>query len=65
MMSIVLQGLPRVQAYLGDIIIYSSCHADHEARLKAVLYRLHDAGLHLNTEKCKYYQENLTSLDTL
>ena len=62
MMSIVLQGLPGVQAYLDDIIVYSSNSADHETHLKAVLYRLQEAGLHLNTEKCKFYQEKLTYL---
>lgn len=61
-MSIVLQGLPGVQAYLDDIIVYSSNSADHETRLKAVLYRLQEAGLRLNTEKCKFYQEKLTYL---
>ncbi len=55
MMSVVLQDLPGVQVYLDDNIVYSSCHADHETRLKAVLYRLQEAGLHLNTEKCKFY----------
>ena len=61
-MSIVLQGLPGVQAYLDDIIVYSSDSADYETRLKAVLYGLQEAGLRLNTEKCKFYQEKLTYL---
>lgn len=62
MMSVVQQNLPGVQAYLDDIIVYLSCRADHETHLKAVLYRLQEAGLCLNTEKCKFYQDKLTYL---
>lgn len=49
MMSIVLQGLPGVQAYLDDIIVYSASLADHKTHLKALLFRLQEAGLRLNT----------------
>ena len=54
--------LKDLQAYLDDIIVYSSCRAEHETRLKAVLYRLQEAGLSLNTDKCKFYQDKLTYL---
>lgn len=62
MMSMVLQNLPGVQVYLDDVIVYICCRADHVTRLKAVLYRLQKAGLCLNTEKCKVYQDKLTYL---
>lgn len=62
MMSIILKGLPGVQAYLDDIICYGSTQREHDENLRRVLQALTDAGLKLNMHKCKFNQPSLKYL---
>ncbi|XDV26573.1 hypothetical protein PO909_030230 [Leuciscus waleckii] len=62
MMTMILKGLDGVQCYLDDVIVHGASEAIHNANLKAVLHRISEAGLKLNTEKCKF---NLTTLSFL
>ena len=59
LMSSVLSGLPGVQAYLDDVVVYGRDQAEHDRHLSAVLKRIQDVGLTLNTAKCQF---NLSSL---
>ena len=41
---------------MDDILIHGKDQAQHDTRLKAVLQRLQEAGLTLNSEKCRFSQ---------
>uniref|UniRef100_H3AQ61 ribonuclease H n=1 Tax=Latimeria chalumnae TaxID=7897 RepID=H3AQ61_LATCH len=62
MMATIFSGLPGIQNYLDDIIVYGRTAAEHNKHLRAVLLRLQHAGLQLNTEKCKFNQKSLRFL---
>ncbi|KAJ8014421.1 hypothetical protein DPEC_G00040040 [Dallia pectoralis] len=62
MMTIILAGIPGVQAYLDDVICYGSTQQQHDASLKRVLHALDKAGLKLNMQKCKFNQTSLRFL---
>ncbi|XP_030595617.1 uncharacterized protein LOC115787179 [Archocentrus centrarchus] len=62
MMSEILQGLPGVQNYLDDLIIYGKTPAEHDSNLNAVLHKLKTAGLVLNENKCHYRKTSLRFL---
>ena len=62
MMSIILAGLPGVQAYLDDVICYGTTQREHDENLRRVLRALTDAGLKLNMHKCKFNQPSLNYL---
>ncbi|KAJ8333804.1 hypothetical protein SKAU_G00411230 [Synaphobranchus kaupii] len=62
MMATILQGLPGVQNYLDDVIIYGATADEHDRKLKAVLRSLKDAGLQLNDDKCHFNQTSLRFL---
>ncbi|XP_072171885.1 uncharacterized protein [Diadema setosum] len=47
-MSTILAGLPGVQCYLDDVIVYGKDRTEHDTRLNKVLTKLQDAGLRLN-----------------
>ena len=51
-MTSVLEGLPGVEIYQDDIIIYDSCVEEHYACLNSVLDAISKSGLKLNREKC-------------
>jgi Reverse transcriptase (RNA-dependent DNA polymerase) len=57
-MKFVLRGLTGVIWYLDDIIIFGS--DDHDRNLLAVLQRLEEYGVRLNTAKCKFDMEEVT-----
>lgn len=50
------------QAYLHDIIIVGKTIPEHNERLEKVLFRLHELGLTLNKEKCKFFQTEIEYL---
>ena len=58
----IIQGLPVIQNYLEDIIIYGCSKVEHNTNLSAVLYHFHEAGLKLNTQKCSFNQTSLCFL---
>lgn len=50
----VLSGISGVLPYLDDIFIQGKNIEDHNVKLKLVLERLKNAGIHLKKEKCKF-----------
>ena len=51
-MDSLVQGLPRVSAYLDNILVSGVCEEDHLNNLDKVLQRLESAGLTLKKSKC-------------
>ena len=62
MMATILKGMPGVQAYLDDLIIYGKDVESHNRHLRAVLAALKDAGLELNKDKCHFNRKSLPFL---
>ncbi|PIK54155.1 hypothetical protein BSL78_08940 [Apostichopus japonicus] len=62
MMSSILAGLPGVECYLDDIIVYGTTEVSHHENLSRVLAKLQAAGLRLNIEKCEFDLNSLTYL---
>lgn len=54
MLATVLKGLPNVANYLDDVNIWGCSQTEHDDALRAVLQRLKDHGLLLNTSKCHF-----------
>ncbi|CAL8069840.1 unnamed protein product [Orchesella dallaii] len=50
----ILEGLPGVVLHVDDMLIWGRTVKEHDARLRAVLRRLKDAGITLNKEKCVF-----------
>ena len=48
--------------YLDDILIFSKTEAEHIDRLEKLFTRIEAAGLRINPEKCKFFQEELRFL---
>ena len=49
-------------AYLDDVLIYSSTLEEHKAHVKVIVETLAKAGLYLNPNKCKFYQQKVSYL---
>lgn len=62
MMKTVLEGLPAVQNYLDDLIVYGQENATHDASLQAVMTWLSNTDLKLNLEKSKLGQSRIQYL---
>ena len=58
----ILQVLPGIIVYLGDILITGKSMAEHNSRLRALLTRLRNVGIRLKMKKCEF---SLTSLKYL
>ncbi len=54
LMRLVLQGVPDCEAYLDDIVIFSSTWEEHMNSLKTVFARLAKALLTVNLSKCEF-----------
>eukprot|EP00731_Ephydatia_muelleri_P023522 Em0015g1105a len=61
-MDSVLQGIPKVIVYIDDILITGSTDKEHLETLEKVLYKLKEAGIHLNKDKCFFLQESVVYL---
>lgn len=61
-MSTVLKGLPGVQWYLDDIIVFGKDRSEHDLRLREVMQRLDEVGLRLNLSKCKVRKDSVEYL---
>ena len=64
-MDQILQGIPGVFCYLGDIIVTGSTLKEHLGRLATVLERLEEYGLKANREKCKFLRSSVQYLGHL
>ncbi len=62
LINMVLSGVPNCNAYLDDLVIYSSDWNDHVAILRDVFSRLTEASLTLNLAKCGFGQATITYL---
>ena len=51
----VLAGIPKCAVIVDDICVTGSNPAEHFKNLESVLHRLEEAGMKLNTDKCKFY----------
>lgn len=58
----VLSGLPNCNAYLDDLIIYSTTWEEHMQSLKQVFSRLSNASLTVNLAKCEFGHATVTYL---
>lgn len=63
-MEILLQGIPGVAALLNNCIITGTGHNEHMSQLQ-VLKKIHDAGLRLRQQKCKFFCNSLIFLGHL
>lgn len=62
MMATILEGVPGVQNYLDDLIVYGATTDEHDHTLHTVLQKLREAGLLLNNEKCHFRKTTLRYL---
>ncbi|KAI0988108.1 hypothetical protein GJ496_008428 [Pomphorhynchus laevis] len=58
----ILQGIPKVAAYLDDSIITGKTSNEHLDNLHKVLERLKQAGVKVKREKCSFLQERVKFL---
>lgn len=58
----VLSGVPKCNAYLDDLVVYSSDWPEHIALLRTVFERLQEGSLTLNLAKCEFGQATITYL---
>ncbi|XP_046391596.1 uncharacterized protein K02A2.6-like [Ischnura elegans] len=53
-MSAALAGLKGVINVMDDILVFGATEKEHDERLQAVLQRLRERGITLNSDKCKF-----------
>lgn len=58
----VLSGLSNCEAYLDDVVLYSSSWSDHLAQIRELFVRLTAASLTLNLSKCEFGKATVTYL---
>lgn len=56
-MDLILQGIPKVQCYIDDILITGTNDAEHLKTLREVLECLEEHWLRVKRDKCKFMQE--------
>ena len=61
-MSAILEGLGRVIFLMDDILIHGRNQMEHDVRVRAVLFRLQEAGLTLDKQKCEPSQGRIRFL---
>lgn len=57
-----LSGLDGVLCLLDDILVTGKDRQEHLQKLNSVLKRLEDAGLTLQKEKCRFFQDEISYL---
>ncbi len=62
LINIVLAGVPQCNAYLDDLVVYSTDWSGHVSLLRTVFDRLAKASLTLNLVKCEFGQATITYL---
>ncbi|XP_042147960.1 uncharacterized protein K02A2.6-like [Ixodes scapularis] len=58
----ILEGLPGQACHQDDIVVFGRDRADHDAKLLAVLQRLKEAGMTLNSRKCEFRKTKIKFL---
>ena len=58
----VLQNIPSTQVMIDDIIVTGRNDTELLHNLKLVIDRLVSHGLHLNLEKCEFFQEKVSNV---
>lgn len=61
-MDKILQGIPNVQAYIDDILIWAKTDEELLASIKVVLNRLKEHNVKINAEKCKWFVSHVKYL---
>ncbi|EGT51773.1 hypothetical protein CAEBREN_12621 [Caenorhabditis brenneri] len=61
-MDQLINGIEGAAAYLDDIIITGSTIEEHNTRLKKVMSRIHEFGMRMKLEKCKFLIEEVRFL---
>ena len=62
-MNLNLEGLEGTLCHMDDVLVHGADRAEHDARLKAVMKRLEDAGVTLNSDKCELDETRSSSSD--
>ncbi len=62
LINLVLTGVPNCNAYLDDLVIYSTDWSEHVSTLHEVFKRLENASLTLNLAKCDFGEATITYL---
>lgn len=62
LVNTVLSGVKNCEAYLDDIVVYSSTWAEHMCTLQEVFRRLREASLTVNLAKCEFGKAMVTYL---
>lgn len=62
LVNLVLSGVPNCNAYLDDLVIYSSDWHEHLSLLRTVFTRLASASLTINLAKCEFGKATITYL---
>lgn len=62
LVNLVLAGVPNCNAYLDDLVVYSSEWSEHLSLLHTVFERLEKATLTLNLAKCEFARATVTYL---
>ena len=60
--GVILEGLEGVLCLMDDVLVFGKTKAEHDKRLFAVLQRVQNAGITLNTDKCEFWHDKLTFL---
>ena len=58
-MDTILQGIPKAQCYIDDILITGANDEEHLAVLEEVLKRLEEHGIKVNLAKCKFLAKSV------
>ncbi|KAL1250723.1 hypothetical protein QQF64_018519 [Cirrhinus molitorella] len=65
LMQTILSGVANCEAYLDDVVVYSSSWSDHMNSLHEVFARLAKATLTVNLKKCEFRKAMVTYLELL
>ena len=61
-MDQILQGVEKTICYLDDILVTGSNETEHLKTLEEVLHRLHNHGIKVRLDKCKFMQKSVEYL---
>jgi len=61
-MNRMISGLPRVAAYLDDLIVTGSSEQEHQDNLTRLLQRLSEYGFIIKSEKCEFFKDSVEYL---